>query len=156
MITTPNAQLFNTVKLVLLSHVVLTLSACASYEYHATRAVDVQQVESSVAEEANENELLDVGISLFDSGLELLDEDSAAYTSVRQSEAVWFSSQLKQALEYSNAWGVVRTMPSQNLVMDLMVSGKIIESNGEAVRLHIDAVDAVRSRRFSQETCQGS
>ena len=138
----------------ILGCVLILLSGCATYEYHATKTVDAQKIDQTQFDQIDEQTLLDVGIILFDSGLDLLDEESGGFSNVRQSEAVWFSSQLKQVLEYSNAWGVVRTMPSQNAVMDLIVSGKIIESNGEVVKLFVEAHDASGTQWLSKEYFQ--
>ena len=49
---------------------------------------------------------------------------------------------LRRRWNFSNAWAVVRTMPDLNTVMDLMVSGKILQSNGEKLVLHLSVVDA--------------
>ena len=127
------------------------LSGCTTYEYHETTKVSASRFDSSQGVELPEDELLDVGIVLFDTGIDLLDEDSAAYSNVRQSEAVWFASQLKAAMEDSNVWAAIRTMPSANSVMDLQIEGKIIESNGEFVKLQISAHDATGKIWFSKE-----
>ena len=132
----------------------IILSGCANYEYHATKTVDAKKVDTVSYQEMSEDAFLDVGIQVFDTGLELLDEESAAYTNVRQSEAVWFSSQLKQTLEKSKAWGAVRAMPRQNAVMDLMIQGQIIESNGETVKLNVTAIDASGRQWLAKEYSQ--
>ncbi|NNC99154.1 MAG: hypothetical protein HKN85_03130, partial [Gammaproteobacteria bacterium] len=129
----------------------LILSGCTTYEYHQTRNVEPARFEDSADIALVEDELLDVGIVLFNPGIDLLDDESAAYSSVRQSEAVWFSSQLKSALEYSNVWGAVRTMPSANSVMDLLIEGKILESNGEVASIEISARDATGRLWFTEQ-----
>ena len=129
-------------KLVCIVVLALSLQACASYEYHETKNVVAERYQDGGDVTLSEQELLDVGIVLFDPGVDQLDDESAAYSSVRQSEAVWFASQLKATLEYSNVWGAVRAMPSENTVMDLLLEGKILESNGENVRLQLSVQDA--------------
>ena len=126
----------------------MLLSGCSTIEYHATETVYAHQRSSAVGPDS---QLLDVSIALFDPGIDLLEEAAATYSSIRQSEAVWYSTQLKNALEYSNAWGVVRITPSQHLVSDLQVTGKILVSNGEALRLQIDVVDAAGTQWLSKE-----
>jgi len=111
----------------------LTLSACTSFEYHETKVVDIEKIDAAQELLISEDELLDVGIVLFDPGVDILDDASAAYSSVRQSESVWFSSQLKDTLETSNAWGIVRTIPSGQPIVDVVITGKLLESNGEVV-----------------------
>ena len=129
-------------KLLIISGLLCSLSACVSYEYHKNKNVVAARFDNSGDLQLPEDELLDVGIILFDPGLDLLDEESAAYSNVRQSESVWFSSQLKAALEYSNVWGAIRTMPGANMMMDLTVKGKILASNGEYLELQVEARDS--------------
>lgn len=143
-------QIIKKARMLIICSSLLLLSACTNYEYHTTSDVDAVRV-SNANQSFAENELLNVGIVLFDSGLDLVDEDDAAFSSVRQSEAVWFSSQLKDALEYSNAWGVVRVMPGQKTITDVTIAGKILESTGEVVRLQIDIQDAIGSTWISKE-----
>lgn len=131
--------------------VLLLLSGCATYEYHETRSVAPVRFEDSADNTIEDKALLDVGIVLFDPGLDLLNDEIAASSNVRQSEAVWFASQMKAALEYSNVWGSVRTMPSANTVMDLLVEGKILESNGEVVKLSLSISDATGELWYSKE-----
>jgi len=137
-----------------LSLALLILSACTTYEYHETKNVPVNRVYESQEAQINEDTLLDVGIVLFDAGVDILDEESAAYSNLRESEAVWFSSQLKKSLEKSNAWGIVRTVPNADAIMDLMVRGKIIDSNGEILSLQIEAADASGRSWLSKEYFQ--
>ncbi|MEM7357570.1 MAG: hypothetical protein AAF431_00525 [Pseudomonadota bacterium] len=134
--------------------VVLTLallSGCATYEYHETRNVAPIRFEDSAENTIEDKALLDVGIVLFDPGLDLLNDEIAAFSNVRQSEAVWFASQMKATLEYSNVWGSVRTMPSANTVMDLQINGKILESNGEVVKLSLSVTDATGALWYTKE-----
>ena len=127
------------------------INGCATYEYHETINTAANRIQEDTNTQIVEEEILDVGIVLFDPGLDLLGDDTAAYSSVRLSEAVWFSSQLKNALDYSNIWGSVRTMPSANSVMDLLIMGKILESNGEVLALQINVRDASGHQWFTKE-----
>ena len=121
---------------------IISLGGCAKFEYHETKHVPLVLYNETDHRALKEEELLDVGIVLFDLGLELIDDDTAAYSSVRQSEAVWFASQLKGALDYSNLWGSVSTLPSSNSVTDLQIEGKILDSSGEQVNIELTATDA--------------
>lgn len=126
------------------------LSACATYEYHETRNIKPIRLNQAEAELIQEDALLDVGIVLFDPGVDIFDEESAAYSNVRESEAVWYASQLKTALEYSKAWGLVRTVPNENSIMDLLVLGTIVESNGETIELELSVKDAAGKLWFAK------
>ncbi|MFT5572201.1 MAG: hypothetical protein ACI9FR_001123 [Cryomorphaceae bacterium] len=136
--------------LVLLS-TLLCLNACTTFEYHETKTVEVAKINAKQEAQMSEDELLDIGVVLFDDGVDILDDTSAAYSSVRQSEAVWFSSQLKDTIESSNAWGLVRTLPNQNIVIDVVVAGKLVESNGEVVTLDIQVKDASGQQWFQKQ-----
>lgn len=130
------------------------LSACTTYEYHVTKNIPLQNISTEQEQGISEAQLLDVGVVLFDDGVDVLDDESAAYSSVRQSEAVWFSSQLKNTLEQSNAWGLVRTLPTNNGIVDLKITGKLLESNGEVVSVWVSAVDASGKVWFTKEYLQ--
>jgi len=131
--------------------IILCLSACTNYEYHETKQVTIERVNEAEEQLIDEQHLLDVGIVLFDPGEVDLDSDEADYSSVRQSEAVWFTNQLKSTLDTSNAWGLVRALPKDNLGLDVYVTGLLLESNGEVVRLQISAKDSTGREWFSKE-----
>ena len=120
----------------------LGLSACTTFEYHETKVVKIKKLDEVQEQSIDEEQILDVGIILFNPGDIDLDDDDLAYSSVRQSESVWFTTQLKNTLENSNAWGLVRALPRENLPIDLTVTGKLIESNGEFIKLHVTAFDS--------------
>ncbi len=86
--------------------------------------------------------LLDIGITALDDGLDLTDEDDTVFPEVRMAESVYFSSQLLRVLEKSGAWGAVRVVPSSDVVVDLYVSGVILQSDGETLDLNIVARDS--------------
>ena len=129
----------------------LCLSACTTYEYHETKRVAIEQVDEAQEKLIEEKHILDVGVILFDPGVVDLNSNDADYSSVRQSEAVWFTSQLKQTLDKSNAWGLVRALPRNNLGLDVYVNGTLIESNGEVIRLLVSAQDSTGRVWFSKE-----
>jgi len=120
-------------------YMILLFAGCTSYEYHETysnQLLSVEQRETEL-ETFNDEALLDVGIVLFNDGVDVNDDESLAYANVRRSEAVWYSGQLKTVLENSNAWGIVRTLPNDSTILDLTISGTIIESNGEDLKVQI-------------------
>lgn len=119
------------------------LAACTSYEYKQTSLEPVTRLPNDHPVALDDRLLLDVGIILFDAGTELTDDVSVEYAKVRASEAVWFSSKLKETLEQSRAWGMVRVAPVQTTSFDLTVTGKLIESNGEIMIVQVHAFDAL-------------
>jgi len=129
----------------------LSITACTNYEYHETKNVRLDKPSDFLAETFDEKELLDVSVVLFDEGVDELDDESFAYANLRRSEAVWFSSQLRDTLERSNVWGLVRTVPIDNAVTDVTVKGRLIDSNGEVVILEISVADSSGKHWFTKE-----
>lgn len=100
--------------------------------------------------------LLDVGISTLNDGLYLTDENDTVFPEVRFAEAIYFSNQLAKVMEKSGAWGAIRVTPNSDVVMDLYISGTILQSDGETMDLQIDAKDSSGkkwlSKRYTQTT----
>jgi hypothetical protein len=128
-----------------------TFSACTNYEYHETKRVAIERIDEVQERQLEEQHILDVGIILFDLDEVDLDSNDTDYSSVRQSEAVWFTNQLKRTLDTSNAWGLVRALPRNNLGLDVYVSGTLLESNGEVVKLLVSAKDSTGRLWFNKE-----
>jgi hypothetical protein len=91
---------------------------------------------------------LSVGIALFDPGLPESAEEREAleregtFAEVRKSEARFVSCHLKETLEATGQWGVVRVLPSIGAGADVVVSGKILASDGRVFSLAVRAVDS--------------
>lgn len=139
------------VRQILIFLAITLLAGCTTFEYHETRPNQLDRVIDTPSSTQNVATLLDVGIVLLDPGVDEMDDESMAYANVRRSEAVWFSEKLKNSFDNSNAWGIVRTLPNDNTIFDLTVQGHILDSNGEDVRLQIDAFDATGKHWLSKE-----
>ncbi|NIP17423.1 MAG: hypothetical protein GWM87_04125 [Xanthomonadales bacterium] len=85
--------------------------------------------------------LLDVGIPPLNDGLHLTDEDDTVFPEVRYAEAIYFSNQLAKTMEKSGAWGAIRVTPNADVVMDVYVTGTILQSDGETLDLEIRVYD---------------
>jgi len=130
---------------------VACLTACTTYEYHETKQVPIERIDEAQERLVQEQHILDVGVVLFDPGFVDLNSSDAAYSSVRQSEAVWYTNQLKQTLDASNAWGLVRALPRDNIGLDVYVNGTLLESNGEVIRLQVSVTDSTGRVWLSKE-----
>lgn len=117
-----------------------TLAAgCVSQSIKTTSIPAVDTPSQSIAD----SELLDVSIAIFDPDLDSeIDDDSPVFTEVRQAEARYIPQLLMGSLQNSGAWGAVRVVPTDDQLTDLMISGKIVHSDGKTLTLEIDAVDA--------------
>lgn len=58
------------------------------------------------------------------------------------AESVYFSSQLHRVLEKSGAWGALRVIPNRDVMVDVYLSGIIIQSDGETLDLKVNATDS--------------
>jgi len=94
--------------------------------------------------------LLDVGIPPLNDGLALTDEDDTVFPEVRIAETIYFSNQLAKTMEKSGAWGAIRVVPNTDVVMDLYITGTILQSDGETLDLDIEVFDS-SGRRWLQE-----
>ena len=120
---------------------VFSFSACTNYEYHETQDIPISRLSAEQEQQIVEEELLDVGIVLFNPGVVDLDTNETDFSSVRESEAVWFTQKIKKTLDDSNAWGLVRSLPHDKLLLDVTIYGEIIKSNGEQLTLQVTAKD---------------
>ncbi len=115
------------------------LSACVSQTVKTTSVPTIENASQQVAEDL----LLDVAIAIFDPGIDDYDgEDQQIYPEVRKAEARYMPNLLSEAMQNSGAWGAVRVVPSESQITDLLVTGKILHSDGEQLKLKILAQDS--------------
>jgi hypothetical protein len=86
------------------------------------------------------------------------DEEALAkkriYPDLRKAEARYMPTLLRATLEETAQWGAVRVIPTTADFVDVIVTGKVIDSNGGFMALDITAVDAAgrvwfKNKRFS-------
>ena len=96
------------------------------------------------AHEIPPEELLDVGITIFDPGLpaegQPVPED--VFPELRKAESRYQAIQLMETMQSTGQWGAVRVLPPGHGTTDLRVSGIILLSTGLKLALDIRAVDA--------------
>jgi len=111
----------------------------------ALAVTPVGSVTLRVEQSSREADMLDVGLVIFDSGIPV-DQSSHSklgiFPEIRKAEAQFMPVLLRQVLLASNAWGVVRVLPDEQVSTELMVTGKIRVSNGSELVLQITARDA--------------
>ena len=92
----------------------------------------------------NEDFLLDVGVAIFDPGIDELDDDQEQLTNhqVRLAESRYAPYLLSETLQRSANWGIVRLMPNANSPMDVFINGVILESNGETMSMRVSVSDS--------------
>ena len=116
----------------------LVLTGCVSQTVKTTSVPTLERPAKPIPEQ----ELLDVGIAIFDPGLEEYDEDDQVYPEVRRAEARFMPQLLAEAMQESGAWGAVRVLPDNERITDLRVNAEIKHSDGERVELAVLAVDS--------------
>jgi hypothetical protein len=117
---------------------VLMVSACVEQTVKSTSVPTVQTLEQALPE----GQLLDLGIVVFNPGLDGDEEDDFVYPEVRRAEARYMPYVLLEAIQSSAAWGAVRVVPNEQQAMDLLVSATIVKSHGEELQLQVSARDA--------------
>ena len=89
--------------------------------------------------------LLDIGITPFDPNIPSKEEDLAngfIIPDVRRAESGYIAYHLKDTLELTGNWGAVRVTPKTTDTVGLHVTGKLLISDGEKLRISIRVVDA--------------
>ena len=88
---------------------------------------------------------LDVSITVFAPGVPedpLSHRRLQVFPRIREVEALLLPFMLREALVETNEWGAVRVLPVPDIAAELLVSGVIVRSDGEALELQLRAVDA--------------
>jgi hypothetical protein len=114
------------------------LPACVNQTIKSASVPAVRNPSTDIVEDL----LLDVSIAIFDAGLDDYDEGQQVYPEVRKAEAHYMPNLLSETMQNSGAWGAVRVVPDAKQISDLMVEGEILYSDGEELRLHINATDS--------------
>ncbi len=124
-------------------------TACATHTVKTTSYTPVVQNSQDVPEEL----LLDVGVAIFDPGLDELDEDQEEITNgqVRVAEARYAPYLLSETLQRSANWGIVRLMPNASSPMDILITGTILQSNGEVMAVRVNVKDSRGQTWFTKE-----
>ena len=93
--------------------------------------------------EVPEEQLLDVGIVAFDPGVvtEKVEERDGTDARIRGAEAHFIPHHLKNTLQQTGHWGAVRVLPAPIDHADLLVTGKILESDGKKLSVEVTACD---------------
>jgi len=104
--------------------------------------------------EIPQDELLDVGIRLFDPNIpadEKKQAEQRVYPEVRKAESRYMPVLLRDTLEGTGQWGQERVLPAEGSASDVTITGRILASDGRELRLAITAVDATGRTWLQQE-----
>ena len=126
------------------------LAGCST---QTVRVVDMTPPKQ-LAQSLPEDQLLDVGISTFIGNIpEDYDERIAQIISpeIRRAEIQYLPYITKNLIQSSGNWGAVRVVPRPSLAVDVIVSGEIIESTGETLKLKIAVHDATGRQWYEKD-----
>ena len=138
----------NKLLLVLVSLTAFLMTGCTVSE-----VIHAEQTELDVASlQISDAMLLDVGIMNFAEGVPEKNniEKTRIYPEVRMAEARYIPYHLKTTLQGTGFWGAVRVIPSEYAFTDVMVSGEIVNSDGEYVTISVKAADSLGSDWFER------
>ena len=135
----------------------LALAGCVTSETKPVPKIEPKQATVHIPEA----ELLDVGIRVFDPGIpKNLESDEEAlakkriYPDLRKAEARYIPTLLRETLEGTAQWGAVRVIPNTAEFVDVIVSGRLVDSNGGYLEIEVSATDAagrvwIKDKRYS-------
>lgn len=87
-------------------------------------------------------------------------EKEGTHPDIRKAESHFVPYHLKNTLQQSSHWGAVQVIPSETDHVDVMVKGKIHQSNGEYILLEIDVTDATGKtwvkKKYLQEVMEST
>ena len=127
----------------------LLLAGCATTTVKTTDITPLDYQSREVAE----HELLDIGVLLFDPGIDevLADKNSVTLPEIRKAESRYIPYTLTETLQKNGSWGAVRVIPKESTIVDVYIRGKILHSDGELLRLQITVQDAPGYQWFTRE-----
>ena len=136
------------VKLLGILAILIMIPGCATYYAQQVGSTPILRA----AAEIPEDQLLDVGVLVFESA-ELTEEKAAkegTHDDIRKAEKNFIPYHLKNTLQRSGQWGAVQVIPAETPSFDLLVKGEILESNGQYLGLKIEVIDAAGKRWFKK------
>ena len=128
------------VKAVSIAMAAIVLTSCATHTVKSTSYTPIQRASENVAEEF----LLDVGVAIFDPGLDGLTrrEEETTNAQIRVAESRYVPYMLAETLQRSGNWGIVRVLPNDQSPIDVVLNGTVLHSDGEAMTLRVNVSDS--------------
>lgn len=87
---------------------------------------------------------INVSIAIFDPGIPedyALHQDLDVFPKIRRIESLFLPFVLRETLVESGGWGAVRVVPTADDAAELLISGTIVQSDGENLAVSLRAVD---------------
>ncbi len=127
----------------------LLIAGCATHEVRTTAYTPVITDEQYVPEEF----LMDVGVAIFNPGLDEIDDDDVDTVNhnVRVAESRYAPYLLADTLIRSGNWGIVYVMPNESSPMDIRIDGTILRSTGESMAMRVRVSDSTGREWYTRE-----
>jgi len=122
----------------LLLPIILALSACTSRPVVQTPLPEPAEVVLNYSSKILADPF-NVSIVLFNGKTS---EVSRIYAPIREAESAYLPVQLRNTLDESGYWGAVNVVPSKDVAAELLVTGKIVESDAVTLALDIEVRDS--------------
>ncbi len=145
----------NIIKLILFS---VFVTSCAS----APATMPVVSKDELQSASASLTKAMDVNIVEFSPGLSsdpAKNERDGIWPELRRAESRLFASKLKDSFTETNRFGDVNLVSSDKMLSDIVITGKIIKSNGEDLILEVSAADSsgkkfISNKKYSHRTTE--
>ncbi len=137
------------VKIAVFTMLSIALVACSTTSVKTTEYVQIVQDTTPIAEDL----LMDVGVTVFDAGIDEIDrkEEERVSPEIRNAEARYAPYLLAETLQGSGNWGVVRVLPNETTTMDIYLHGQILQSDGEGMIIKVTARDSTGLIWYTKE-----
>jgi hypothetical protein len=136
----------------------LLLAGCVTQEERPQPKLVPTQPQAEIPQ----TQLLDVGVRLFDPGIPAdvmtdveKQQKQGIFPDLRRAESRYLAMNLRNTLETSGQWGAVRVIPDMAQFVDVIVTGRIVESNGKYLKLDVSAVDAAGHKWLDNRRYEG-
>jgi len=115
------------------------LAGCSTTRVRTTEHAEILHEAVPIPEDL----LLDVGIGIFNPGIEPgAGEKEGIYPKIREAEARYMPFQLMETLQQSGSWGMVRVIPERQSEMDVWVDAEILVTDGASLELDVTVEDS--------------
>ena len=141
------------------------LSGCTTSEVVVAHTVALVPAQETIPED----QLLDVGVVVFDPGVPAgeIDKDvleellaDGTFVHIRRTESYYMAVELRDAMQKSGNWGAVWVTPELSAAADVNVTARIVHSDGDYVRVDVRAVDTTGrvwlEKPYQLETAAGA
>ncbi len=126
------------------------LCGCVSQEVRTVDMTPPERFEQPLPEQ----QLLDVGVAVFDANIpDSYDErvEQLVQPDIRRAEANYIPYFAKNLLQSTGNWGAVRVIPRATHAVDVVVTGRILHSDGESMEVEVEVQDATGEVWFKRE-----